>query len=136
MSFVTHPAVHTALAAGWRACLAFAVAMSAPPAMAGFNEGTGFGPSGFEMLFLAAFGLVTLPVGALLTYFRLETVFKAGLWLFGLCALAIVVAGVLLAGQLAMILVVMAAGIILPAFAFYFLGGILGRAVLKRRGVT
>ena len=112
--------------------LAFCM-LFATPVLAGFNEGDSFGPSGLEMLAVAGFGLVTLPVGALMTYAGLETLFKGVLWFFGALLALLLVAGVVLAGQLALVLVIAVALLAVPAAGFFLLGGMLGRWARRRK---
>ena len=112
--------------------LAFCM-LFATPVLAGFNEGDSFGPSGLEMLVIGAFGVVTLPVGALLTYAGLEILFRAVLWFFGACLAVLAVAGLILAGELALILVLGVALLAVPAAGFFLLGGMLGRWARRRK---
>lgn len=111
-----------------------AVASVATPVLAGFNEGDGFGPSSLEVLVLGAFGLIAFPFGALLTFAGLDGLFKATLIVCGVLLLALVAIGLVLAGQLALVLVLLVAIVLVPAAISFFLGGLLGRAVRRRRG--
>ncbi|MEL6618592.1 MAG: hypothetical protein AAFP16_06930 [Pseudomonadota bacterium] len=101
--------------------------------LAGFNEGDSIGPSGLEFLFFAAIGLIALPIGALFTFTGLERLFTALLWLLGFCLLGLAIAGIAFAGQFAVLLVIIVAGLAVPAAAFYWIGGLLGRAARRRK---
>ncbi|WP_299687628.1 hypothetical protein [uncultured Tateyamaria sp.] len=121
MNIVRHIAVGAGLAA------------AATPALAGFNEGDSFGPSTSELLALGALGLIALPVGALLTFSGLERLFRAVFWFLAFCLALLVVAGAMLAGQLVAILVLIAGVVAIPAVAFFYLGGLLGRIARRKR---
>ena len=69
---------HITCAAIWALCVG-------APAFAGFNEGDSIGPSGLELLVVAAFGVVAAPLGFLLTFFGAERVYKVLMWLLVLC---------------------------------------------------